>query len=55
MDADSEATNSQIENLLRVIDQAYWMVEQGDRIGALRILAQYAKFKEQTDHWITKK
>lgn len=43
------------ELLQKVIDQAYWMIEVGDRIGALRVLSQYARPSDQKDHWLNKK
>ena len=45
----------QVDNLLRIIDQAYWMIEVGDRVGALRILSQHAKPRDQKDHWLKTK
>lgn len=44
-----------IDGLLRIIDQAYWMIEVGDRIGAMKTLSQYAKPRDQKDHWLKTK
>lgn len=46
---------SKIDSLLRIIDQAYWMIEVGDRIGALKTLSQYAQPRDQKDHWLKTK
>lgn len=45
-----------IDNLLRAIDHAYWMLEVGDRVGALKVLSSYAKPRPlDQSHWLTNK
>lgn len=44
------------QELLSIIDRAYWRIEQGDRISALRELATHAKPRDpNAPHWLTNK
>lgn len=53
MEIDQE---THIHNLEKVIDRAYWLIEVGDRLGALRELSRYAKPRDpNAPHWLTPK
>lgn len=44
-----------IQRLLNVIDDAYWRIEVGDRIGAIQALSMFAKPRKLDDsHWLSK-
>lgn len=49
-----EQLNKTNQELLSIIDRAYWRIEQGDRISALRELAPRAKPRDPSaPHWLT--
>lgn len=44
-----------IDSLLRTIDHAYWCLEVGDRIGAIKVLSLHAKPRKLENHWLQTK
>lgn len=45
---------NEVDILKKCITQAYWLIEVGDRIGALRELSRFAESNsnKDSDHWL---